>query len=282
MKTKLFIAAFAALIFTVQSATAGGPKSSCVPFKSMEDKSALAFKSGEKIEYSIHYVWGVINADVAHANFSIDSANFNGRSVYKARLYGRTSKFFQNFFNLREDFTSWISMDTWKPVHFTRDSKEGDYRITNDFKYDWNKGVINATIYTKKRGTRVMELPLNDCLFDIPAAYYTLRNMDKSRLAEGRSYPITISIDDDNYPVTLIYRGKETKKVKGIGEVRCLKFAIGAIAGNYFNGDEKIYAWFSDDQNRILMAFECPMKLGYVSGRLENYSGLAHDFSSKK
>jgi hypothetical protein len=281
MKARLFIiAALAALAaaVTVDSSATNGP--SCVPFKSLSGDS-LAFKSGERLEYSIHYVWGVINADVAHAFFSIDSTRYNGEDVYKARVYGRTSKFFENFFKLREDFTSWISQKTMKPVHFTRDSREGDYHITNDFIYNWDAGVINATIFTKKRGTRVMELPLSDCLYDIPAAYYTLRNMDIDQLQVGGSYPITISIDDDNYPIALIYKGKETKKIRGIGTVRCLKFSIGVIAGNYFNGDEKIYAWFSDDENRILMAFECPMKLGYVSGHLEQYSGLAHEFSSK-
>ena len=72
----------------------------CLPQHSL-DKESIAFKSGEKITFSIHYRWGFINSDVASATLSLENVMFNGDSVYCARVYGRSAKKFDAFFKLR-------------------------------------------------------------------------------------------------------------------------------------------------------------------------------------
>ena len=47
-----------------------------------------------------------------------------------------------------------------------------------------------------------------------------------------------------------------------------------------FEGNEDAILWFSDDDNRLPVAFMAPLKVGAMNGRLASYEGLAHDFTA--
>ena len=50
--------------------------------------------------------------------------------------------------------------------------------------------------------------------------------------------------------------------------------------GEVVEGNEDALLWFSDDDNRLLVAFMAPLKVGAMNGRLATYEGLAHDFTA--
>lgn len=91
---------------------------------------------------------------------------------------------------------------------------------------------------------------------------------------------MTFAIDDDIYNVYFILHGRETRKIKGLGTVRTIKFAAKLLAGEVFTGEEDMMIWVTDDDNRIPVWFEAPIMVGTASGRLAEYSGLKYPFSS--
>lgn len=275
----------ASLLFAPVSAAAGTVTESgsgCIPVRSVSEDS-LAFHAGEYLKFTMHYEWGVIDSDVGWATVNLDSLTFNGEDAFLCKVYGQTTRLFDLFFKVREDFRSWFTRDGLRPLRFTRDTYEGRYEARNDYVYMWDmsgESRILADVYSSSSGQRYVELPLDRCTYDLPALFFLARNMNFDRVVPDRKYPMTFAIDDDIYHVYFILRGRETKKVKGLGTVNTIRFSAKLLAGNVFTGEEDLTIWITDDENRIPVLFEAPILVGTASGRLKEWSGLRHPFSS--
>ena len=235
------------------------------------------------MDFILHYKWGSINTDVGTATVSLDSLTFNGQKAFKCTASGRTKKFFDVFFKVREDFRSWFAVDGLRPLKFTRDTHEGNYVARNTYLYDWSATDphIVADLYSSSRGERSMEIPLTRCTYDLPALFYYARNMDVDNVVPGKRYPMTFAIDDDVYNFYFILLGKEVKKIKGLGTFRTLKFAVKLVAGSVFTGKDDMFVWVTDDDNKVPLLFESPIIVGRVQGRLVSYKNLKSPLTSK-
>lgn len=279
--TPIIAFSFLALVASGAREKNGYGKTSCVPVRTSGGDS-LAFGAGEKLTFTVHYKWGAVNSDVGTGTVSLDTVRFNGEKAFRCTVYGKTSRIYDLFFKVREDFRSWFTCDGLRPLKFTRDTQEGSYRARNTYLYDWNGDDphIDADVYSTSSGERSLEMPLTPCTYDLPALFFFARNMDMDNVEVGKRYPMTFAIDDDIYNVYFIMLGRETKKVKGLGNVRTVKFAAKLLAGEVFNGEEDMIIWISDDDNRVPVYFEAPILVGTASGRLSAYEGLKHPFSS--
>ena len=253
----------------------------CVPVISLAEDS-LAYQAGEHLKFTVHYSWGVINSDVGVATVDLDTLRINGEKVFHCAVYGKTVSWYDLLFKVREDFQAWFSADGIVPLKFTRNTREGRYRAMNTYTYMWDmpEPVIAADVFTSSSGQRYVQLPLDHCTYDLPALFFMARNMDFDAVAPGVRYPMTFAIDDDVYNVYFILLGRETRKIKGLGTVKTIKFAAKLLAGEVFTGEEDMIIWISDDDNRIPLMFEAPILVGTASGRLAEYSGLKHPFTA--
>ncbi len=279
--TRLF-GVLAAMFLLSSAAVFASGDDKCIPVKKLKEE-CLAFKGGEKLVFTIHYKWGIVNADVAKATLKLDTAVLNGQKVFHASMTGKTQKFYEKLFRVKEDLDSWFTRDGMSPVKFTRFAKEGKYRCTNLYSYVHTPGNehISAALSNSRRGEFSATLPLDKCTYDIPLMYYVLRNVDVGRLAEGGDYPMTFAVDDDVYTLHFRYHGREIRRVPDVGDVRCLKFSFEVVSGEVFSGDSDLFCWFSDDDNRIPVWFSAPLKIGQVQGRLCEWSELKNPFSSR-
>ncbi len=253
----------------------------CIPVRTVEEDE-LAFQAGEKLTFTMHYEWGAVNSDVGTGTVVLDTMRYNGVKAFHCSVYGKTTRLFDLFFKVREDFDSWFACDGLRPLKFTRDTHEGHYIARNKYIYDWNavEPHIDADVYSSSSGQRNLELPLTSCTYDLPSLFLLARNMDIDNIVPGKKYPMTFAIDDDVYNVYFILYGRETIKVKSLGTVKTIKFAARLLAGEVFTGEEDMMIWVTDDDNRIPVCFEAPILVGTASGRLKSYSGLKHPFTS--
>lgn len=253
----------------------------CIPVRTVEEDE-LAFQAGEKLTFTMHYEWGAINSDVGTGTVVLDTVRYNGIKTFHCSVYGKTTRLYDLFFKVREDFDSWFACDGLRPLKFTRDTHEGHYVAKNTYIYDWNavEPHIDADVYSSSSGQRNLELSLTSCTYDLPSLFFLARNMDIDNIVPGKKYPMTFAIDDDVYNVYFILYGRETIKVKGLGTVKTIKFAARLLAGEVFTGEEDMMIWVTDDDNRIPVCFEAPILVGTASGRLKSYSGLKHPFTS--
>ena len=254
---------------------------SCVPIKDIS-KHGVAFQAGERMEFTMHYKWGIIDSDIGTATVALDTVRLNGEKAFLCSAQGQTTRLYDLFFKVREDFKSWFTVDGLRPLKFTRDTFEGKYVAKNTYIYDWNAAEphIIADVYSSSSGQRYPELPLTPCTYDLPALFFFARNIDLENIEIGKRYPMTFAIDDDIFNVYFIFYGPETIKVKGLGTVKTIRFAAKLLAGEVFTGEEDMRIWISDDENRVPVYFEAPILVGTASGRMKSWSGLKYPFSA--
>lgn len=266
---------------TVQSDTL--KKSACIPVKTVSENQ-LAYNAGEKLHFTLSYELGALRTDLADASVSLESRTLNGQDVFHVAVEAKTIRIYDFFFKVREDFQSWFTRDGLRPLKFTRDTHEGRYHATNDYVYNWEAAepYIAADVYSSSRGKgrRQLQLPLDPCTFDLPALFFYARNMDFDVVEPGKKYPMTFAIDDEVYHVYFILHGRETVDVKGLGKVKTIKFAAKLVAGEIFSGETDMMIWVSDDENRVPVCFEAPIRVGAGAGRLQDWSGLKHPFTA--
>lgn len=254
----------------------------CIPVKSLAE-SKLAYKGGERLDFVIHYKWGAINSDVAKASVKLDTLTLNGVPAFHCSVYGKTARFYDMFFKVREDFQSWFTRDGIVPIKFTRDSREGNYYAVNRYDYVWEPDEskhINAELESSRQPVRNEQIALTGCTYDLPSLFYMARNMNFSKVKPNVKYPMTFVIDDDIYNVYFIWLGREKKYIKGIGTVQTMKFAAKLIAGDVFGSGQDMFVWISEDENRIPIYFEAPLRVGTATGWLSDWKNLKHPFDS--
>lgn len=246
----------------------------------------LAYGAGERMKFTMHYTWGSLDSDIGFGEVSLDTLRIGGEKCFRCKVSGQTTKLYDLFFKVRENFVSCFTCDGLRPVRFTRDTAEGKYIAKNTYKYIWNSAdpYIDVDYYTRGghggEKSQRLTLPLNKDTYDLPALFFFARNMDFDKVTPGVRYPMTFAVDDEVYHVYFILYGKEKKKVKGLGHVDAIRFGALLLAGEVFNGEAEMTIWISDDDNRIPVFFEAPILVGTVNGRLMSWEGLKHPFTS--
>ena len=145
-----------------QNVVDAGSEGGCIPVLSVSEDS-LAYRSGERFSFTIHYEWGAIDSDVGWASVSLDTVRFNGERAFHCSVYGRTTRLYDLFFKVREDFQSWFTVEGLKPLKFTRNTREGRYEARNTYSYMWegqDSTYIAADVFTSSGGSRSVRLPM--------------------------------------------------------------------------------------------------------------------------
>ena len=285
--TRKLIQTIAALFFLLVPCTLPAqeqalPERARIPVRSLE-QDALAYQAGESLDFQMHYKWGLIDSNVGSAHVLLDTVRVDGLKCFHTKVSGKTTRLFDLFFKVRENFESWFTCEGIRPLRFMRESHEGSYTARNVYDYRWeaDSAYIKADIFSSEHGKVKTVLPLDDCTFDLPSLFFFARNMDFAQVEPGKKHPMTFAVDDDVYDVHFILYGPETISVKGLGKVRTIRFGARLLAGEVFTGEEDMSIWISDDENRIPVYFEAPILVGTASGWLTGWSGLKHDFSSR-
>lgn len=271
------------LLFLAAGRAVWGQASNCIPVYA-KTESEVAYGAGEKLDFTLHYTFGILDSDIGEATVTLDTARINGVKAFHCRVFGKTVRLYDKFFRVREDFNSWFACDGLTPLRFQRNTQEGSYRARNEYSYMWDAELpyIDAQVYTSSiDSTRILQIPLKECVFDLPSLFFFARNIDMSKVKQDVRYPMTFAIDEEVYDVHFIYRGKATKKVSGLGTVKCLRFEADLLAGEVFKGDSDMELFISDDLNRLPVLFGAPILVGAVQGRLSACSGLKYPFSAK-
>ena len=237
----------------------------------------LPFKSGEKLSYILNYTWGGIITDVGSAT----CVTTNKDGVYNVLLTGKSYRFFDLFFKVREHFETKFDSKTLRPISFYRSASEGRYRLKNNLTFN------NETYTIKSRIQKYDRTPIDTLLkgtketFDLVSLIFNYRAMDMSQLVVNKAVPFEFVIDNKIYHLYFIYKGKERKKISGMGTYSTLKFSAAVVSGNIFSGEEELYIWVSDDNNRIPLFFESPIRVGKVQGRISKIEGNKYPITSK-
>ncbi|MEN6618663.1 MAG: DUF3108 domain-containing protein [Rikenellaceae bacterium] len=270
---------FLIILFLAVSLNAYSQADQCLPVKDIKFED-LAFSHGETLRYIVNYTWGSIHTDVGEVIFSLDYYGDSDEPFFHAKAYGKTFKFYDIFFKVREFYESKFYAKNLRPFYFHRDIKEGKYKMKNTYSFLPNY-QIRANYVRKDDTPRDTLLNGRICTFDLISLIYFTRNKDFSNDKIGEEIPISFVIDGEMYDLYYRYLGKENKKIPGLGHFRTIKFATRPVAGEVFSGKEELVFWVTDDGNKIPLQVESPIIVGRVAGRLTNFSNIKYPLTSK-
>ena len=193
---------------------------------------------------------------------------------------GITFSFYDWFYQVRDVYTSWVDPNTLLPVYYHRDVNEGGYIINIKYNYDYDNMVAYSESFKTKKPLWYDTIPIPKCTYDLISVIYQARNIDFSQVKKNEQIPFKILLDNELHDVYIRYKGKEIKKVRGVGKFNCIKFTGSLVAGDVFKGGEDLTIWVSDDQNRIPVWIESPIIVGTIKARLVKYDGLKYPLKS--
>ena len=241
----------------------------------MENKT---FQVGEEITYKLYYNWNFVWLAAGEVVFKVGESD----GQYHITATGRTYKTYEWFFKVRDYYHSYIDKETLLPQTSIRDVHEGGYKLYDKVAFDQENNIAVSERGKTKYETETKQYNLDGCMHDVHSIVYYTRNLDFDRYDEGQEFPVKIFMDKEVWPLKVKYKGKEeSKKVKGKGKFRAIKFSPEVIAGEVFKKDTEMNIWVSDDGNRIPLLIESPVSVGSVKAVLKDYKGLKYELSSK-
>ena len=235
-----------------------------------QETEKKAFKNGEWLEYKMSYS-GFLKAGTA--TLEVKESELNGKKVYHAVGFGKTSTIIGWFFKVRDTYESYFDMESGKPYLFKRDVNEGGHIIRRDIKFDHTKKL--ATVEDFKYKT-VKEFTIDD-VQDMISAFYYLRNVNVENLKEGDEIALDMFFDAKSYPFKLKILGEEVIKTK-FGKIKTLKIRPIVQSGRVFKESESVTIWVTADANKIPIKLKASLAVGSLRAELKAFKGLANSF----
>lgn len=171
---------------------------------------------------------------------------------------------------------------TLRPVAFNSSIREGDYTFRSDYVYDWEGSEIRTRWQSRQRPEQHKTMPLEENSMDPISLFFTLRAADAASFREGEPATLQMVLEDTIRHLRYRYLGRETKKIRNMGKFRTLKFdcQLGSSQGYSFTDGSVFTIWISDDENKIPLYIESPVKIGSINAYISGYKGLKYPLSS--
>ena len=242
--------------------------------------SNTTFKTGEEITYIISYDWFVVWTEVGEVKISITDTVYEGNPAYKYYALGETYKNWNWIFKVKDEFKTIVDQATLKPFFSSRVIREGKYRQWDKYMYDHEDSVAHARTKTNDHPMRRDTIPIDPCTFDIMSALLYARNIDFTKYEVGETFPVTILLDREAYPIYFRYLGIEDYKLRHVGTFECVKFSVLLIEGEMFHEGEDMTIWATNDKNHIVIYAESPILVGSVKARILNIKNNRYPLTS--
>jgi hypothetical protein len=242
-----------------------------VPFLQLSAQQKQAYKAGEWFKFRIHYGW--FNASFATLEVKDDS--FNNTDVYHVIGEGKSTGLMHLFFEVDDNYQTYISKENNLPVRFVRKINEGGHEKNRYI--DFNQALHSAKVHDLKHQT-IKSYQTKPNVQDMLSIFYYLRNkIDENNIEVGDEITVDLFFDNENYKFKTVFLGREVLKTK-FGKVAALKFRPYVQAGRVFEEEESLTFWVSDDANKIPLKIEADLAVGSLEADLDAFKGLAHPF----
>ena len=206
----------------------------------------------------------------------------DGRPVYRVDARGRTLPTYRWFFDLDDRYTVCVDTAAMRPIHFSSDIKEGDYTFWSRYDYDWDRYEAATTWQSRRNPEQSKRIALTDASLDAISLFFRMRSADPDSFRAGESEVLEMVLQDTVRRIRYRFEGREQKKIRNMGKYRTLRFAcqLGTTENFSFTDGTEFTIWISDDENKIPLYLESPVRVGSVQAYISGYRGLRYPVSS--
>ena len=229
------------------------------------------FQAGEKVVYKIYYNWNFVWLPAGEVTFLVHDLP----EQYHVMIRGRTYESYEWFYQVRDNYESYIDKKTLLPRIHIKDIHEGGYQKYDRTTFDQENHTITSMRGKTRDELKAKHMAVDECMHDLISIVYYARNLNYADMALNEEIPIKILMDQEIHPLSLKYLGREERtKVKGVGHFRTRKFSPQLIAGEVFKEGDEMKIYVSDDDNKLPVLIESPVTVGSVKAVLKSHKGL--------
>ena len=239
-----------------------------IAFSQLDKKKP--YQSGEWLKYKMSYS-GFLKA--GNATLELKETKLDGKKVFYAKGYGKTSTIISWFFKVSDTYESYFDLESPRPYLFKRDVYEGGFTIKRNTKFDYKKQLATVEDYKYKT---VKTFEIGD-VQDMVSSFYFLRNIKTDTLKQGQEIALDIFFDSKSFPFKLRFLGTEILKTK-FGKIKTLKLQPLVQAGRIFKESESVTIWITADSNKIPIKLKAALTVGSLRAELKSFRGLANSF----
>jgi len=245
---------------------------------------AQLYQPGEVLDYRVSYKARMFpNTEVGSVQMTTSEVEVQGRKYYKIVGVGRTLPTYRWFYNLEDIYTVHVDPETLRPSRFESDIHEGDYTFASTYVYDWDAGEVHTRWHKRKDPEKRRTMPLTPESMDAISLFYGLRSASAEEFEAGEPRMLQMVLEDTIRHLRYRYLGREQKKIRNMGKFRTLKFdcQLGTSEGFSFTDGTVFTIWISDDENKIPLYMESPVRIGSICAYISGYKGLRYPMKSK-
>lgn len=254
----------------------------CIAQKSNCSISNTTFKNGEELYYEVYYNLGPIWVAAGDVTFRIESNNFQNKKCYRFTGAGQSFKSYDWVFKVRDKFESIVDSESFRPLKYLRDTKEGG-NATFNLNYFNNTKNLAYTFYKNNNKELIKDtVDITSCTYDVMSMIYFARTIDYTIHKPNDIIPISVFLDAKTFNNQYIrYLGKGVLKTE-LGTFNCIKFSPKLIAGTIFKEGDEMIVWVTDDKNKIPLLVETPIVVGSIKTKIKKISGERYKLSKVK
>jgi len=233
------------------------------------------FGPGELLRYKLYYNWTALWITAGTAEFTIKNESINNQNLWHISCIGRSASAFNKIYRVADKYETYIEPLSGQPLEFERHVDEGGYTIDQHLKMD----PLNESVwidYQKRRGVMEKEDVIQSfprCTQDLLSAIYYARGLDFNNKKAGDKFYLDVFIDGEIYNTALVFLGRENIRWNG-KKYRCIKLSPQLISGDYFQEEDELFVYATDDENKVPLILESKLSFGKVKAYLHHYEGL--------
>lgn len=237
-----------------------------------------AFRAGEEIVYKLYYNWNFVWLSAGEVTFKVHDLP----DQYRVTVRGRTYSSYEWFYQVKDNYESYLDKETLLPKIHIKDVQEGGYTKYDRTVFYQDERRVTSYRGKDRRSLEAKSMSVDACMHDLISIVYYARNLDYDRMKKGDEIPIKIFMDQEAHPLKIRYLGAERDvKIKGTGRFNALRFSPQLITGDLFKEGDEMKIYVSDDKNRIPLMIESPVSVGSVKAVLQSYNGLKYPLDAK-
>lgn len=240
----------------------------CLPFLVVAQNTTI--KGGEKLVYEASYNMSGLMTTLAEVIMEVKDVP--EKNLLHINCTASTYTKWDSYFKIRDQYQSYVSNKTLKPVLYYRNIDEGGYTKSEKYVFDYRKKTVFTTSQRKQDPEQKKSVTINLQTSDAISTLYQLRNLDISKAKPGTKVTLPILFDQETFSVVFKYMGKETISTV-LGSKECYKLSISAKT-DALQGTDKNIIYLTADSKKIpvLIKFNIPVGNGQI--KLKSASGI--------
>lgn len=239
----------------------------------------VTINPGEKINYNIHFKWGLLNPKAGNVQISYEKTRHEYKDAYLFKMIFKTAGVAEKVYKTRDTLTNIYSADhiLLKAAKYTNEKDRYNIDETT-FSYRDNKTYARMHRYNLERTKVDTTYVAEGCVLDMLSSVFFIRNLDWNKLQLNDSFAASVVSGRSMVKTIIRYKGQRILNISETIKYNTHYFSIDVDDDAIESNSTEV--WISDDRNHIPLKIKTKLSIGAAEVSYHSSKGLLHPLTS--